>query len=327
MSEGHPLETKEIWSAFLPVVADLDEDFDLLLKGRPLLAHYTSTDVLEKILKSEEIWLSNPLFMNDLQELRHGMAIAKDLVNRSEKINKCFGSVERGDLFRHYFEDFYSKFENEHAIDVYVFCFSEHPKNDNDGMLSMWRGYGGNGNGAALVFNTEFVNKAESPLILTKVSYASEESRHGWLEEKLNKMCNLFETLTLPDDKLYYLAHLFFQLVTVFALKFKYVGFKEENEWRVIYLPDRDPKGLLKDGFDYVIGPRGVEPKLRFKIEPLPLIPKATWTFESILDRIILGPTHSSPLAQKSIQKMLGRIGKQSFTPKVVASKIPLRPS
>ena len=38
-------------------------------------------------------------------------------------------------------------------IDTYVFCLSEHAKDDTDGLLSMWRGYGGNGNGAAIVFD------------------------------------------------------------------------------------------------------------------------------------------------------------------------------
>jgi hypothetical protein len=39
----------------------------------PLLAHYTSLEVLEKIMTTNEIWFSNPLFMNDLQEVRFGM--------------------------------------------------------------------------------------------------------------------------------------------------------------------------------------------------------------------------------------------------------------
>ena len=44
--------------------------------------------------------------------------------------------------------------------------------------------------------------------------------------------------------------------------------FLEENEWRIIYLPERDTR---KDAFklDYVVGKRGVEPKLRFQIKPL----------------------------------------------------------
>jgi len=42
-------------------------------KQRPLLAHYTSMAVLEKIIRDEEIWFSNPLFMNDLEEVRFGI--------------------------------------------------------------------------------------------------------------------------------------------------------------------------------------------------------------------------------------------------------------
>ena len=33
-----------------------------------LLAHYTSVQVVEQILKHEELWFSNPLYMNDLEE-------------------------------------------------------------------------------------------------------------------------------------------------------------------------------------------------------------------------------------------------------------------
>jgi hypothetical protein len=36
---------------------------------RLLVAHYTTLEVLEKILGTNEIWFSNPLFMNDLEEV------------------------------------------------------------------------------------------------------------------------------------------------------------------------------------------------------------------------------------------------------------------
>lgn len=40
---------------------------------RPLWAHYTSVATLEKILLANEVWLSNPLYMNDWEELRFGL--------------------------------------------------------------------------------------------------------------------------------------------------------------------------------------------------------------------------------------------------------------
>src|SRR5687768_9747708 len=40
---------------------------------RPLLAHYTSIQTLERIMANDEVWFSNPLYMNDMEELRFGM--------------------------------------------------------------------------------------------------------------------------------------------------------------------------------------------------------------------------------------------------------------
>src|ERR1700722_4405374 len=39
----------------------------------PMFAHYTSMDALEKIMKSDEIWFSHPLLMNDHEEVHWGI--------------------------------------------------------------------------------------------------------------------------------------------------------------------------------------------------------------------------------------------------------------
>jgi len=88
----------------------------------------------------------------------------------------------------------------------------------------------------------------------------------------------------------------------------------------------RDVVVGLKDRFGYVIGSRGVEPKLKVKIAPLPIEPQGSWTLETILDRIILGPSVSSPLARQSIEQMLHTMGKHTFRQKICPSSIPLRP-
>lgn len=113
----------------------------------------------------------------------------------------------------------------------------------------------------------------------------------------------------------------------VFALVTKHHGFQEEKEWRVIYMSERDTKGLLKDGFHYLIGNRGVEPKLKFKVAPSPIAPGQTWTFSTIVDRILLGPSVSSPLARSSVGRMLETIGKSELRSKSQSSGIPLRPT
>jgi Protein of unknown function (DUF2971) len=95
----------------------------------------------------------------------------------------------------------------------------------------MWRGYGGQGNGAALVFKTDFVTEdnPNSPLILTRVHYDSAEKRIERLNNKLLQWCKILRDSSIPDDKLHIAAYLFFHTVKFFALKSKHDGFKEET--------------------------------------------------------------------------------------------------
>jgi hypothetical protein len=95
--------------------------------------------------------------------------------------------------------------------------------------------------------------------------------------------CNPFMGKAITEEQLYLIARQMFNLVKLFSLNYKHDGFQEEREWCIIYMPDRDPLGVLKERIGYFIGSRGVEPKLKLKIEPLPLEPRDTWTFATIL--------------------------------------------
>ena len=109
-----------------------------------------------------------------------------------------------------------------------------------------------------------------------------------------------------------------------FALTTKHKGFEEEDEWRLIYIPTLDSKGILKKNISYSIARNGVEPKLKFKIEPMDIEFPGTWTFESILEQIILGPSISSTLTKESITRMI-RLLKPEFINKIKTSSIPFR--
>jgi hypothetical protein len=277
-------------------------------------------------MKSDEIWFSNPLVMNDLEEVRFGVLEGMRLFQASGAVNRACKTSERTHILKHSFSHYYKEFDEQHAFDTYVFCLSEHNPKNTDGLLSMWRGYGGQGNGAALVFNTSFITGSDtnSPLILARVHYASAEGRRAWIEERINQWCDVLEKAAIPDDKLYVAAYQLFTLIKFFALKSKHDGFKEEHEWRLIYLPERS-QNRERFIFDYIMTHRGVEPKLRFKIRPLD--PNEAWTFETILERIILGPSLSSWLARRGVERMLETVGKPEFRQKVCSSHIPLRPT
>jgi hypothetical protein len=95
-------------------------------KRPPLLAHYTSLEVLEKIMTTNEIWFSNPLFMNDLQEVRFGMLEGLKAFDEFALtpyfLEACGGSKEKVKMIYTAFHAYFTQFEAEHVLDVYVFC-------------------------------------------------------------------------------------------------------------------------------------------------------------------------------------------------------------
>lgn len=315
----------EIIQAFSPLYDDVVEADQFYVK-KPLLAHYTSLSTLEKILETDEIWFSNPLFMNDLEEMRFGVLRGVDLVLRSQEISDACNSASRAQLFTQYFVHYFQTFESEHAFDTYVFCLSEHDRDDRDGMLSMWRGYGSNGHGAAIVFDTGQLRAVDhTPLILAKVHYGSVAERIAWLERTLSTFARIFRETEIPDDKLYLAAHALFERIKVFALFSKHRGYAEEREWRIVYMRDRDQDNKLAPMFHYWIGPRGIELKLRLKVEPIEGVTADDLSLEKIVERIVLGPSLSSPVATAAVVRMLDRLGKPYLKEKICASTIPLR--
>jgi len=213
-----------------------------------------------------------------------------------------------------------------HLLNTYVFCMSEHDVSDNDGLLSMWRGYGANGNGVAIVFDTAQINALESsPLIIAKVAYATTEVRMEWLKNVVVKFAAVLSRSNIPDERLGLAAFSLFERIKLFALFSKHHGFKEEREWRVVYMPNRDVGQKLAPMFNYAIGDRGIEPKLRFKVLPMDGVTASDLSLTKIIERIILGPTISSPLAIRTVHRMFDLLNHAGLNPKLRASTIPFR--
>jgi len=293
---------------------------------QPLLAHYTSFATLERILATDEVWFSNPLFMNDLEELRFGIFEGIQQFFTNVKVKDACRTKERFELLANAFNHYSNVFNNEHALDVYVFCTVEHDESNPDGQLSMWRGYGGNGNGAAIVIDTkQFGVQPDSPLVVSRVEYLSTEERRQWISKKLEQFANLLTNLNPPDDQLFIPASFIFERIKLFALFTKHRGFIEEREWRIVFLKDRDKKKLLEPMFDYAIGPRGMEPKLKFKVQPIEGLTTDDLSLSKIIKQIILGPMMSSPLAKSTVLRMLEKLKKPELRDRVTSSTIPFR--
>jgi hypothetical protein len=294
---------------------------------RPLLAHYTSVDVLELILKNGEVWLSNPLFMNDTQEIRFGMFEGMSIFRSAAKAlrdacrdERLFTAIVAA--FDHYANDFIEK----GALDVYLFCLSEHLPNDRDGRLSMWRGYGADGNGAAIVFDTGKASYVEeSPLLLVKVRYEDYDRQRERLKGYVDQFIDVVRDAEIPPSHGYVASWMLFRRFVYFSVMTKHIGFQEEQEWRLAYLPMSEEDTFLLELVDYWIGPRGVEPKLKLPLGPVPRVLAADFDLGKIIERIILGPTISNPLSHASISKMLQRLGRNELVERLWVSNIPFR--
>jgi hypothetical protein len=197
--------------------------------------------------------------MNDIEEVRFGILQGIQLFFNNAAIREACGSKERYTKLYDVFNIISNVFLNEHAIDVYLLCLSEHQQNNNDGLLSMWRGYGGNGNGVAFVIDTsKVVSLPTSPLILARVEYSSTETRLQWINNKLIQFANLFKEINVPDEHFLSAAIRLFNRIKLYALLTKHHGFSEEKEWRIIYLKDRDIEKRFASMCDYAISNRGL---------------------------------------------------------------------
>lgn len=321
------LTDQEVIGLFDPIYERLPHSDKISSEG-PLLAHYTSISVIESILSLDEVWFSNPLFMNDLQEMRFGLNLGSRLFSDTTLLKQAGSTDSRASILQNAFSQYFQTFEDQAAFDTYVFCLSEHDRSNVDGLLSMWRAYGQHGNGAALVFDsTKLTLIPSSPLLIAKVTYGSDEDRSQQLSEILQQWASITERTALPDKQLHLASYCAFSAIKVFALTTKHRGFSEEAEWRVIYFPERDTTGALKQFFGYHVSERGIEPKLRYPIGHIQNVSSPDLALDRLLHRIILGPSISSPLAKRGVQRMLESIKKPHFIDRLHTSGIPLRPN
>jgi len=314
------------YKAYLrPIWADLRPADQRFPAFRPLVAHYCSIATLEAVAKNEQFWFSNPLYMNDYEELVFGLANSRNRFLQNTPVRNAFKNPKQYDRFREQVLWIYDQFEKGLLFDIYIACFAEHDPTDNDGLLSMWRGYGANGSGAAIVFNTAALTEIpHSPLRIDPVTYGTSEERLAWIDQILDKFAELVAACDIPEDAFPVCASELFERFLMFSVFTKHRGFREEKEWRVVYSRHYDPNQILTDMLGYFINGGTVEPKLKFRIAPLDGA-AAGVTLEQLVVKIILGPNGASVRSTMAVRRMLETLGKPILAERVVTSSTPYR--
>ncbi len=292
------------------------------------IAHYTTAETAMKMIKSEEIWLRNVRVMNDYSEIAYGL----DLMARAwdstagevfkQVANSCFSGVI--DLLD---RSLGLAQRTWPYLDHHIACFSIHDSaEDQRGRLSMWRAYGG----IALVFRLSekvAAANANNPLgvHLLKVDYSDSVEAVAILQRaaKAIDQNRNFVQGHRPEEFMQAVT----QMICSTAVATKHPGFKEEAEARIYFHPSADPKSALKTNgkIECIKGiPQMIYPlSLRTNSQNGNGLPGVD--LQSILDKIIVGPTDQPDVVRKAFVDLLKDAQVPDADRKVVVSNIPLR--
>jgi|GEM_PF-6072323 len=176
-------------------------------KAPKLLYHYTTFEGLKGILKTEELWFSERQHVNDTKEFCH---LKQQIYN---VIQKCLKQWREGKTLPKEYKE--SDVKNANCTDAnflcnsltralrktYLFSFCVHEKDkkhiQNNGLLSMWRGYGEDG-GYAFVFDFNvlkelFISSSPSEVVRGYVDYLKHKKTEKVIEDNLGSVDILFK--------------------------------------------------------------------------------------------------------------------------------------
>jgi len=290
------------------------------------VVHYTSADNAMKIISSQTMWLRNTNCMSDYMEVTLGFSHLQRFFSDQNRMQRFAAALDAcypklgADSISHV-----SQWMPEIRANTYIASVSEHdPKEDLYGRLSMWRAFGQAATArAAIVMNVPDPWAAEGlHLTLLPIEYVTDYPEvEARLEQAVRDIiANIPFLRTFPRDRLQFVV---FGLLTSIAVCSKHVGFTEEQEWRVIYLPNYWASDVIKPSTQTV----GGIPQIVYEV---PLKEDSAHDVNGVgipalVERIIIGPSvYPVPMAMAFIDA-LRKAGVPDPEKRVFVSNIPIR--
>ena len=308
---------------FRPYAAKRRESF-VATNGR--FVHYTSADNAIKIIQTKRFWMRNAKCMNDYMEISHG----------HELLVKFFNDQERRKLFFEVLEPFeddvaqnvlnlFDQWWNRIQFNTFICCISEHDPSENaHGRLSMWRAYGQTSAKAAVVLNVPFEPDnatKDLSLFMTPAAYFSYEDVERELLEVIANIKEATQFLLSVGSKI--ITDNIFGMLVMAAVSFKHEGFKEEREWRVIYLPDLHRSNLMSRSLETIDGvPQSI---YKIPLEDNPNEDVIGISIPELIESVIVGPSEYALPLHEAFTIALKEAGIENAGSRVIISGIPLR--
>jgi hypothetical protein len=217
--------------------------------------------------------------------------------------------------------DNFDPWVNEYRSNTYVVSISEHEDDeDANGRLSMWRAYGGKSGVALVVKSAPFLTVSDAlGAYSSPVAYFSGQE----FEQHFDRIAAAIEAngdvvKNAPKNAIINMVHEAFRYGMICC---KHPGFTEEREWRIVYNPQRDNKGVIKRSVEIVNGI--VQPIYSIPLTDVPGY--VNLELSEILDRVIIGPTQYPSALLEAFRIELEQAGVPDPHKKVIVSDIPLR--
>ncbi len=289
-----------------------------------LFAHYTSAESALGILSGRSLWLRNAAVMNDHSEIAHGRAILDVLIEGDlgkrmwTVLDNAHDGVSNDIRARYYHEAHYAREM------TFMSSLCEHDHDDSLGRLSMWRAYGGQTAGVALVFNSHVVTETgfdlgiyASPVLYGRAAEVNAELRR--VVEAIEANAHVISAV----DRMM-VADVLSNALRFALLSTKHPGFREEREWRLICMLDQIPKGAPVTQIIRSVG--GIPQRIcELKLPQPSDLARDALRWDSLLDRIIIGPSVFPETIKDALERELKRQGVGRWDQLVEISDIPLR--
>lgn len=195
--------------------------------------YYCSMSTFLNILKSKQIYLSDPLKMNDNLEIKWYLDRLNDQKSNENEFESVFDMMKMRSNIDFTFEELVESLNSKGQRSIYICCFSK----ESD-ILSQWRAYAEDGKGVSIGFDLEKLEIADNFLI-REIIYENNVVQ-GKIENDVEIVADGISTvlseheITMKEEQIDVFLH---ELIPELA-KYKNPAFSEEKEIRLIYCDD-----------------------------------------------------------------------------------------
>jgi len=321
-----PADTQKLARIFLPYAMG---ERDRLKNENIRLAYYTHAETANKIIRNREFWLRDSQKMNDASEVKHGTGLIDTYFGTDANRNAFFKTFDA--IFPGVANDALKLFEDwklARRAQTFFMSFSRHAPPDSvlkelenmHGRLSMWRGYGGH-DGVALIFRPPFNDTNNLRVFLSPVAYR--DSIDNDVARVIEEATKQTEFLSRQSAEL--LRNTLFVMLIMAATCLKHPGFREEDEWRLIYLPSTYHSDFVRELQVKNPDDQATETVYRIAFSDMVRAGIPTATADELIERVIVGPSVYPDDIGRYIAEALTAAGVRNPELRVHASTIPFR--